>query len=175
MSPELLLPLALLLIVAAILLLRRAGSERAAIDLPAGEVVYQDDRQEESEILYSRTYKLKGKPDSLLRQPDGTIIPIERKTGRTPDQPYFGHVMQVITYCILVEENYGVRPPHGIIQYPNREFPIHFTSAQESRLLTLVAEMRRKREYESIPRNHNNPRICAACGYRHECDERLDV
>jgi CRISPR-associated exonuclease Cas4 len=174
MNIELLLIVALLLIACAALLLRRARHERAAVALPAGKLVYQDDGYEEAEILYSTKHKLKGKPDSLVRQPDGTIIPIERKTGRTPDKPYFGHVMQVITYCILVEENYKVRPPHGIIQYPNRKYEIQFTPQEESRLLTLIAEMQRKREMESIPRNHYNPRICAACSYRSMCDERLD-
>jgi CRISPR-associated exonuclease Cas4 len=174
MSPELLI-IALAIIVAALLLRRRTERQREELRLPEGTVTYHDAPSQPGEILYSRTHKLVGKPDHMIRQPDGTIIPVETKTGRTPEAPYLGHVMQVIVYCVLIEENFGVRPPHGIIQYPDRDFTIHFTAAQESRLHLIVAEMRRKKAWESIPRNHNNPRVCAACGYNDICDERVEA
>jgi hypothetical protein len=30
-------------------------------------------------------------------------------------------------YCLLVEENFGVRSPHGILQYRDRAFAIDYT------------------------------------------------
>jgi CRISPR-associated exonuclease Cas4 len=174
MSPELLLVIALGIIVAALLLRRRTQRQREDLRLPEGEVIYQDTAARPAEILYSRIHKLVGKPDRLITQADGTIIPIEVKTGRTPESPYLGHVMQLMVYCVLIEENFGVRPPHGIIQYPDRDFTVAFTPAQEAQLHLIVADMRRKKTWESIPRNHNNSRVCGACGYNTMCDERVE-
>jgi CRISPR-associated exonuclease Cas4 len=174
MASNLVLVLALILIVLGVLLLVQTRRRRAALRLPAGEVVYQDIQEERGTILYSQRYGLKGRLDLLLRQGD-MIIPVEVKTGRTPRQPYLGHIMQLMAYCILVEDNYMVRPTHGVIRYQAQEFVIEFTPDREVALAGILAEMRDKHGFEEVHRSHTNPRVCASCGFREQCEERLDV
>src|SRR5688500_8591495 len=100
----------------ALLMLAVSARKRAALQLPSGKTIYQD-TQVTGATLISHKHHLKGRPDLLIKQGNG-IIPVEVKTGKTPTRPYDSHVMQLIAYCVLVEETYGARPPYGIIRYP---------------------------------------------------------
>jgi CRISPR-associated exonuclease Cas4 len=168
----LLLPLALLLI--GIVWYWRLHQRRTQLHMPAGLPIYHDTQKKPGTLLYSHRYQVKGKPDFLYKQAE-VIIPIEVKTGRTPKTPYFSHIMQLITYCVLVEETYGTRPSYGILRYPNQQFQIEFTPEREQALLRIVADMRGKRDAIVPHRSHNNAKACAACGYRERCEERLDL
>lgn len=90
--------------------------------------------------LYANSLNLYGKPDYILKE-GATFIPIEVKTGRTPDSPYLNHTMQLMAYCLLVEENYNVRVPGGILRYPEKEFKLEYTDAAKNSLRKLVFEM----------------------------------
>ncbi|MBZ0291118.1 MAG: CRISPR-associated protein Cas4 [Anaerolineae bacterium] len=170
--PDLLLLVALAVLVFGVALWWRARRRWRQLDMPAGTPVYQDTRETPGGLLISRGYGLNGKPDFLLRQ-GGMVIPVEVKTGKTPARPYPGHVMQLAAYCVLVEENYGVRPPHGVIRYPERQFTVTFTAALEESLANILDAMRQQRRMAAVHRSHSNPRVCRACGYRERCDERL--
>jgi CRISPR-associated exonuclease Cas4 len=137
--------------------------------------VYQDTLQRHDETLYSTRYHLAGRPDHVIRQGQYNI-PVEVKTGRTPEYPYPNQVMQLIAYCALVEEHYGVRPPHGILLFEETgtQFVIEFTPEREQQLYDVLADMRTCFFASDVPRNHDNPRRCAACGFRDICTERLD-
>lgn len=164
----------LLLLASGIALLVRARRRRAQLGLPPGEVVYQDTLARLDETLFSRRYWLAGRPDYLVQ--DGEwVIPVEVKTGRTPSYPYPGQVMQCIAYCALVEERFGVRPPYGIILFEQsgQQFTIDFTPEAERTLIETLAAMRQRLRLAEAHRSHNNPMICAACGYRDQCEERL--
>jgi len=164
----------LLLLASGIALLVRARRRRAQLGLPPGEVVYQDTLARLDETLFSRRYWLAGRPDYLVQ--DGEwVIPVEVKTGRTPSYPYPGQVMQCIAYCALVEERFGVRPPYGIILFEQsgQQFTIDFTPEAERTLIETLAAMRQRLRLAEVHRSHNNPMICAACGYRDQCEERL--
>ncbi|MCC6616842.1 MAG: CRISPR-associated protein Cas4 [Anaerolineae bacterium] len=173
MSNEAIFLVPLLLIVVAILLLWRSGRRRQALGVPEGSVAYRDTQERPGKLLTSERHGLIGRPDLLIEQ-GGVIIPIENKTGKTPARPYRGHVMQLIAYCVLVEETYGVRPPHGIIRYPAAQFEIAFSEALEVELEALIGEMAEKRRLASVARSHHNPRVCAACDYRSICDQRVE-
>lgn len=172
MDGALLLPL--LLIVVGVVLVLRARRRRAALGLPPGEPIYQDSQEQPGETLYSRRLRIKGRPDLLLRTHDA-IIPVEVKTGRTPEHPYWNQQIQLAAYCVLVEEHYGARPPYGILRYPDAQFTVEFSAELERDLEAVVADMRRKRGAPTVHRNHNNPRVCAACDLRPHCDERLAI
>lgn len=163
-----------LLLVGGIALLIRARRRRAELGLPPGEVVYQDTLARLDETLFSRRYRLAGRPDYLLRDGDW-LIPVEVKTGRAPNYPYPGQVMQCVAYCMLVEEHFGVRPPYGIILFEQsgKQFYIDFTSEAEGTLVETLHAMRQRLRQLEVHRSHDNPMICAACGYRHRCEERL--
>lgn len=101
---------------------------------------YADSSRTNPPILFSKTLNLSGKPDYLIVQ-NGMIFPVEVKTGRTPKEPYENHVMQLMAYCLLVEENYGARPFGGFLKYPQKEFKIAYTQEAKNNLKEIVGEM----------------------------------
>ncbi|MDX1664479.1 MAG: Dna2/Cas4 domain-containing protein [Candidatus Promineifilaceae bacterium] len=143
--------------------------------LPAGSVIYTDTgtwyRQQEA--LYAPTLQLVGKPDYLVEEADGTIIPVEIKSSAAPDSPYPGHVLQLAAYCLLVDEAYGLRPDYGIIQYRDHAFAVSFTDEMEADILDLLAEMRADRFARDVDRDHDNWRKCRGCGFNEICAQSL--
>lgn len=162
------------LLAAGLLLLHRADRQRQRTGLPQGRVIYADTgaRRRVERPLFSRRYRLTGKPDYLLDD-DGEIVPVEVKSGAAPSQPYPSHVLQLAAYCLLVKETYDVRPSYGIIRYRDRSFTIDFTPQLEARLSSTLDEMRQDAKADDVPRSHDNPAQCAACGYRPFCDQSL--
>lgn len=111
--------------------------------------------------LYSETLNLVGRPDYLIKE-SGKIIPVEVKTGKTPAFPHRNHVMQLMAYCYLVEENLGIRPPGGYIRYPGGEYKVSYTDKTKQELEKLVAEVseskRKNKEFFCHHPYHNDLR-----------------
>ncbi len=164
---------ALALLVVAIWLYFGSTLTRERSGLPKGEIVYADGEAFETEPLYAHDIGLVGKPDYLLRDAQGMIVPIEIKSGKTPEQPYQSHMMQVASYCYLVEATYGIRPKYGIIQYKDTSFQVAYDQAVEALLVDVIVNMKRDLYERESERSHNNPNRCAACGVRQYCDQRL--
>jgi len=166
--------LILLLLLVGAVLLWLARRLRARSGLPAGRVVAADvgtwrrlDRP-----LFSRRYGLTGRPDYVVA--DGAdLIPVEVKSARAPARPYASHVLQLAAYCLLVAETSGRRPPYGILRYADRTFQIPYTRELEEQLLEVLEAMREDLAAGDAPRRHQDPRRCAACGYREVCEEAL--
>ncbi len=162
------------LLLAGFWLLRRANRQRQRSGLPPGRVIYADTgawaRVERP--LFSRRYRLTGKPDYLLADGD-KFIPVEIKSGAAPPQPYPSHVLQLAAYCLLIAETCGARPSYGIVRYRDRTFAVDFTAHLETRLLEALDEIRQDAAADDVPRSHDNPAQCAACGYRPFCDQSL--
>ncbi|MEZ4516770.1 MAG: hypothetical protein R3C44_08005 [Chloroflexota bacterium] len=76
-----------------------------------------------------------------------------------PTRPWEGQILQLAAYCLLVEENYGVQPPYGILQYKDRAFAIEYTDELEDDLLLLLDEMRTASYAEDILPDHNQPAV----------------
>ncbi len=145
---------------------------RQEIDLPNGRIVYQDSRHHEAQTLVSERFGIVGKPDYLIER-GRTLIPVELKSRLAPNRPYQSHIMQVATYCLLVEEVYGVRPTHGIIRYDDHLFEIEYTDQLETAVIKTVAAMRHDMLVGSAERNHNHRGKCDGCGVRDHCAMRL--
>jgi CRISPR-associated exonuclease Cas4 len=162
------------LLLLAFLLFLISGRQRRASGLPGGRIIYTDTRGwgRVEKPLYDRDLGLTGKPDYLVEQND-RIIPVEVKSGRTPEAPYDSHIFQVAVYCLLVHKAYGKRPPHGIIHYPGRDFAVDYTAELENALLNLVADMRIDGRRADVPRSHEDQQRCRGCGFRESCDQRL--
>ena len=122
--------------------------------------------------LYDAEMRLTGKPDYLVER-NGDIIPVEVKSGRTPDAPYDSHIYQLASYCYLVHKTMGKRPPYGIIHYQKRDFAIDYTASLEFALLDILTEMKKDDRRKEVPCSHNTPARCRGCGYRKICDQRL--
>ncbi len=166
--------LGLAVLLAALVLLFVSGRQRRQTGLPGGRVIYTDTRAwgPLEKPLYDASLNLTGKPDYLVEQ-DGRLLPVEVKSGRTPEAPYDAHIFQVAAYCLLVEKAYGQRPPYGILHYPDRDFAVDYTPELESALLDLLAEMRRDERRASVDRSHADEARCRGCGFRPVCDQKL--
>ena len=166
--------LAILLIILALIFFWQSDRQKSEAGLPGGRVIYTDTRAwgvVEKPLVYFEL-GLTGKPDYLVER-EGTIIPVEVKSGRTPAAPYDSHIFQVAAYCLLVEKTYGKRPPYGIIHYPGRDFAIDYTRQLESSLLDQLAEIKRDEVRTNVPRSHEDAARCRGCGFRKICDQSL--
>ena len=167
---------AVLLLVLGLLLWLLSRRQRKSSGLPAGDLLYTDSNywQTLPKPLYDPALELVGKPDYVVKDKNGMVVPVELKSGNAPAYPWDSHIMQLAAYCYLVERNFGQRPLHGIIRYQNKSFTIPYTSVLETNLLALIKEIRVAERTQSVPRSHNQPARCRACGYLQICDENLD-
>ncbi len=166
--------LALLLLLAAVVLFLQSGRRRRAAGLPRGRVIYTDTSEwDEIEApLYDPIARVSGRPDYLVRQRE-QVIPVEVKSGRTPESPYDSHIFQVAAYCMLVEREFGKRPPYGIIHYGKRTFTVDYTVEMENALLDVLTEMGQAERLENVDRSHEQPARCRGCGFVNTCDQEL--
>jgi CRISPR-associated exonuclease Cas4 len=155
-------------------LLIRAQGTRQESGLPAGRVTYVDtgawDRCERP--LFSSQHRLTGMPDYLVQSREG-VVPVEVKSGAAPQEPYLSHMLQLAAYCLLVDEQEGRAPPHGIVKYDDRAFEIDYTPALRAALHDVLDAIRRDLRSRDVDRSHQEPARCLGCGYRDECDQRL--
>lgn len=177
-----LLPLALTLLILGAVFLWRSRMQRASTGLPEGRIVYSDTGMWEAveAPLKSRRHGLVGKPDYLVQvQVDGRrqTVPIEVKSaailGRDgqPRRPYDSHVLQLATYCILVEEHFRRRPAYGLIHYADATLEIPFTDDLRQEVLTTADQIRRARRAPTVHRSHEQAARCRNCGYHQACGD----
>ena len=127
--------------------------------------IYIDHKEKPIEALFSSKYGLVGKPDYILHTKDG-LLPLEIKHSRKPVQPYFSHVMQLMSYCLLIEETKGLKPKYGFIQYKNgKPFSIPYTEKMKSILIKTMEEMRSHVSSGQSP-NPSMRYICKRCKER---------
>jgi len=150
----------------------RAGWRQTG--LPAGEVVYSDTGQweKQEEPLISRHYGLLGRPDYLVRVAEGGetfSVPVEVKSRRRPSAPYASHILQLATYCLLVEDVLKVRPPYGLLRYADATLRIPYTDELRAQVLGIADAIRSARSAENLKRDHQDATRCRHCGYRRAC------
>jgi CRISPR-associated exonuclease Cas4 len=166
--------LALAFLIVALILLWYSNRQLRKAGLPGGRIIYTDTRgwgKLEKPLIYA-PLDLTGKPDYLVEK-EGSIIPIEVKSGRAPAAPYDSHIYQLAAYCLLVEKTFGKRPAYGIIHYANRDFALDYNSELEASLLDLLADIKRDEHKQDVPRSHEQPARCMRCGFRKLCDQSL--
>lgn len=166
--------LAILLFIGGLVLLWLASRRRKDLGLPAGRIIYADTSAwgEVQEPLYDRALGLTGRPDYLVQKGKHTI-PVEVKSSQVSHAPYDSHIFQLAAYCMLVESEFGVRPPYGILHYPNRTYAIDYTRQLETSLLDLLEEIRSQERSKEASRSHDQAARCARCGFRSICDQAL--
>jgi CRISPR-associated exonuclease Cas4 len=162
------------LLLASLLLVWGSRKLRLRTGLPAGRVVYSDTRawRECRDPLYAPSANLAGKPDYLVQRLQ-YVLPVEVKSSPAPVEPYPSHILQLAAYCLLVQEEYGRRPPYGLIHYADRTFAVRYTPELEQELLQTIDWMREDMRDGYAERNHDDPARCAACSYAVYCDQKL--
>ena len=176
MTPNQLVSIAFFFLLIAVTCLLLANSLRRRSGLPAGEIVYEDTSGDNSEVLYSANYGLRGKPDYLLEDEDGEgLVPVEVKSSVAPrnGKPYPSHLMQLAVYFLLVEDVLEEPAPYGLIRYRDRTLRVENTDELRAELLEVVEEMQTILQGGEAYRSHNAARRCAGCSVAYACDERL--
>ena len=153
-------------------------NQRRRLNLPDGALVYEDLRggAAVSKTLISKRYGIAGKPDLLIDTGDG-MVPVELKhSGRAPrgTQPHDSHRAQLLVYCLLVEENFRVRVPYGIVRYQgDQDSVVSFDDYNRRWIFDVIEEVRAAREGGNQHRSHNQPARCVGCGCRGHCPEGM--
>lgn len=152
----------------------RADQVRAGLPIDA-RVVYSDTGAwtRVDKPLFSQRYRLTGKPDYIVQDESGAMIPIEVKPTRTARQPRDSDIMQLMAYGILIQEKFGRRPDYGLMKYRDQVFQIAFTEELRAEFFEILRDMRAAGHAKNVARSHADPLRCTYCGYRDECSERL--
>ncbi|MDW5563367.1 MAG: CRISPR-associated protein Cas4 [Methanomassiliicoccus sp.] len=168
--------LALVLLIGASLALylsqaNREGAERARKrSRVRGQIAYIGEVSS-APVLRSEEHGLSGRPDYIL-EIDGSLVPVEVKTGRVPRGPHFSHIIQLAAYCLLLEKRGTVN--YGILRYGDVEHIIAYDNNLRALLLTKIEEMRAAMASGEVHRDHDRPGKCRSCSRRDTCPERLD-
>ncbi len=181
MLSSILLPIGLSLLLLTLILLILLRNERryqrqrlvterhTVLGLPPGELVYED-ADGQGETLHSEQYPLIGKPDYIVKQADGRLIPIELKLSvQNVAAPYSNHVMQIAAYCLLLEEYTELPPTHGILRYADRDFTVDYTPTLRKKVLRLLEEMQRSTEQQPPALQKQRVAKCRVCTFQPIC------
>src|SRR3954470_4878089 len=130
--------------------------------LGSGETVELDDV-----TLFSERLGLVGRPDRIVRE-GGTLIPEEWKSSHRVSD---GHRLQLGAYFLLIEEEYGERPPFGVVVLGDgSRVVVKNTEELRGRVLAIAEQIRESRRAirEEIT-VRQPPTKCRACGQRTNC------
>jgi CRISPR-associated exonuclease Cas4 len=166
---------ALILLAIGVILLAASSRLGRRSGLPRGEISYEDASGQAQEPFISKRLLMAGKPDYLMKDRNGDLIPVEVKSSNAPraGRPYESHLMQLAAYFLLLEDVLQRPVPYGLIRYRNRTLRVANTDDLRARLMDVIAQMRRLMAREVARRNHNRPQRCSRCSVAHACDERL--
>ena len=119
--------------------------------------------------LTSRRYGLTGRPDRLIREGE-TVIPEEWKSAR---QLRGWHRAQMGVYFLLIEEELGVRPPHGVVVLGDgTRHRIENDALLRAWVLGLAGRIREARKNVTVPIPVTpKPGQCRPCGMREHCGQ----
>ena len=121
--------------------------------------------------MFSKRHKIAGKPDYIINK-NNQFIPVELKSGSYIN-PRRNHVLQLATYCQLLEDTYKVFVPYGIIVYNNADFRIPFDPKLRFELESVINKIRVSLETGKVELNHNDPGKCRFCSMRNYCNSNL--
>ena len=166
---------ALLLLAVGMILLAVSKRFGRKSGVPQGEVVYEDVSGQAQEPFISKRLLMAGKPDYLMKDRNGDLIPVEVKSSNAPraGRPYESHLMQIAAYFLLLEDVLQRPVPYGLIRYRNRTLRVANSDELRARLMEVIAQMRRLIARDVARRNHNRAQRCSRCSMAHACDERL--
>lgn len=143
----------------------RAGRRRLGIE--DGSIVSVDDSWIHTPTLRSERLSLAGRCDYLLRVGDA-YVPVEQKPSAR--RLYRSHLLQVGALCLLVEEIYQMRLPHGVVILADEvRVYVPFTEGLEREVRETMSEMRLFVASGCAPGRRWVAAKCRACGYFSAC------
>ena len=136
-----------------------------------GKIAYSDLNMP-AEPFFSKKYRITGKPDYIIQKKD-RFIPVELKTGRYKT-PQKNHIFQLAAYCQLLEENFNIFVPYGILVLNNQdEYKLPFNPMIRFELENTIKKMRNQLKDNVITRNHQDPYRCINCSMRKYCSIKI--
>lgn len=114
------------------------------------KLFYADEKTDKENVisgklLKSDKYKLKGKPDYIIKHKIfNKFIPIELKSGTIKDDKYPREyeLMQLAVYFLIIEDLYGSRPRYGYLVYKDYMFIVKNTKKLRKEVLNRVNNMK---------------------------------
>ena len=107
----------------------------------------------------------------------GNIIPAEIKTGKAPTKGlWHGHKIQLATYMILLEEEYGLEVKGGYVHYLNEDlkFDVIMNPFLKEEVIELIQKVKEMLDSSKIPEKIDSENKCNACNLKDECyNEKL--
>lgn len=145
-------------------------NEKRTYGIPEGLILYSD-LNVPAEPLFSKRFRLVGKPDYIVQNED-RYIPVEVKSGSQP-HPQHNHVLQLAAYCQILEDVSGTFVPEGILVFNNVPYTIAFDPQLRFELASVMNLMRTSLYDGVVVRNHQEPGRCRRCSLRRYCDDRM--
>lgn len=163
----------ILAILAAVLLVVGLLLHRSSAPPVAGDLVYSDtDRHAVPAPINSHKSGLTGRPDYVYRV-KALCIPVELKKHRAGKfGPRVSDVIQLLTYCIILEDN-GETVTHGLVEYSDRRFPVPYGPEERRKVLEAAKAIRADRRSGTAQRSHSEAWRCRSCGMLESCNQRL--
>lgn len=168
--------LAASLVCVAIVLIVVARRLGRATGVRVGTSIIASDVGVESPLLLEApALRIRGRPDYLLRERvGGRIYPVEVKPTRESTSLFEADAIQLATYMLLVEAQYGREfAGYGLVRYRSAEFRVELTPELRGRCVEAVEGVRAARRSTRVHRNHTIVARCRGCAVRHGCGEAL--
>ena len=160
-----------ILILLSVIMRRRAGKLKIQHKIQEGIITYSD-LNEPAKPFFSKRTRIAGKPDYIVKR-NNRYIPVEVKSGAY-NKPQKNHVMQLASYCHLLEENYRNFVPYGILVYGSTDqYKIPFDPKLRFELESAIKDMRHTLKSGKIARNHNDYYKCKSCSMRVYCNQKI--
>ena len=132
-----------------------------------GKVTYAD-LDKPAKPFFSKKYRISGKPDYIVKK-EKRYLPVELKSG-SHDNPQKNHIFQLAAYCQLIEENYGVFVPYGVLVYSDgHQFNIPFDPKIRFELENTINEMRRVIKTGKLNVGFKDNFKCRNCSMKEHC------
>lgn len=142
--------------------------------VPDGRLIAEDlsGIQRNTQVLSAHSIGLTGKPDCIVER-NKSYIPIEIKSYNAQESPWLSDEMQLMSYCLLIEECFQSAPPYGELWYRNKRFKIPYNQKRKGEVLKIVSQIKQNRTLNDCPRSHETADKCERCGYGDICSNRL--
>lgn len=123
-------------------------------------------------VMQDPEWGISGAPDYIMDTENGPV-PVEVKTGRTPDQPFPSHELQLACYLRLLEVADRTPPAYGLLTYPDGVFRVAWNDTLRVRLQETLAAMAAAAADGKADRDHDHVGRCMGCARRAGCDQAL--
>jgi len=147
----------------------KVSYKRKKYKIPKGKITYSD-LNVPAKPFFSKRYRTTGKPDYVIVE-NGKYIPVELKSG-SHNMPRQNHIMQLASYCQLLEDTYGGFVPYGRLVYSNSDFKISFDPKLRFELGSVMNLMRESLQNGKIQINHSDINKCRSCSMKKYCKDK---